>query len=141
MATIPNQSQIKDKAKEVASNVADTTSSLADKARDVGNMAADKARDVGNKAVEKTDDALGSVAGGLKHAATSLRDTVPDKGVVHNAAEPVANALESSGRYLEEKGLAGIGTDVTELIRRNPIPALLLAVGVGYLLASATRSR
>ena len=36
--------------------------------------------------------------------------------------------------------LREIGDDLTNLIRRNPIPALLLGVGVGFLLARAIRS-
>jgi hypothetical protein len=53
----------------------------------------------------------------------------------------VAGALESSGRYLEEQGLSGIGEDLTNLIRRNPLPAILLGIGLGFLLARATTSR
>jgi hypothetical protein len=30
--------------------------------------------------------------------------------------------------------------DVTELIRRNPIPAMLIGVGIGFLLAKVMRS-
>lgn len=131
MSTVNQTAQnVKDKAKEVASNVADTTSSLADKARDAG-----------NKAVEKSDSAVESVGSGIKNFAGTIRENMPHQGVVGNASDSVANALESSGRYLEEKGLSGIGGDVTDLIKRNPIPALLIAVGVGFLLASATRSR
>jgi hypothetical protein len=51
----------------------------------------------------------------------------------------VASALDSSGRYLEEQGLSGMAEDVTNLIRRNPIPAMLIGVGLGFLLARLTR--
>jgi hypothetical protein len=52
----------------------------------------------------------------------------------------VASALDSTGHYLEEQGLSGMAEDLTNLIRRNPIPALLIGVGLGYLLARMTRS-
>jgi hypothetical protein len=39
---------------------------------------------------------------------------------------------------LEEQGLSGIAEDVTEVVRRNPIPALFIAAGIGFLLARAT---
>jgi hypothetical protein len=55
-------------------------------------------------------------------------------------ASGVASALDSSGRYLEEQGLSGMADDVTNLIRRNPIPAMLIGVGLGFLLARLTRS-
>ena len=57
-----------------------------------------------------------------------------------SAASAVADTLESSGRYLEESGLSGIGEDLTSMIRRNPVPALLVGIGLGFLIARATRS-
>jgi hypothetical protein len=48
--------------------------------------------------------------------------------------------LESGGRYLQQEGLSGIMDDVTELVKRNPIPALLLGIGIGFILARATSS-
>jgi hypothetical protein len=57
-----------------------------------------------------------------------------------SAASSVANTLESGGRYLQEEGLSGMANELTDLIKRNPIPALLLAVAVGVLIARATRS-
>jgi len=69
----------------------------------------------------------------------AIRSREPAQGMLHNAGEAVASQLECSGRYLEEQGLKGIGEDVTNLIRRNPIPALLIGVGIGVLLARMVR--
>jgi hypothetical protein len=55
------------------------------------------------------------------------------------AASKVADTLERGGRYLQEEGLSGIAGDVTDLIKRNPIPALLVGIGIGFLLAQALR--
>jgi hypothetical protein len=52
----------------------------------------------------------------------------------------VAGALETSGKYLEEKNLTGMVDDLTDLVRKNPIPALLIGVGLGFLLARTLRS-
>jgi hypothetical protein len=52
----------------------------------------------------------------------------------------VADTLETGGRYLQEHGLSGIGDDFSNLIRRNPIPAVLVGIGVGFLLARSLRS-
>jgi hypothetical protein len=57
-----------------------------------------------------------------------------------SAASRVADTLDSGARYLEQEGLSGMAGDVTEMVRRNPIPALLIAVAVGVLIARATRS-
>jgi hypothetical protein len=50
----------------------------------------------------------------------------------------VAQTLDTTGRYLKEEGLKGIGEDVSNLIRRHPLQAVLLGIGVGYLLARST---
>jgi hypothetical protein len=57
------------------------------------------------------------------------------------ASTAVANTLENTGRHLQKEGLKGIADDVTNLIRRNPIPALLVGLGVGFLIARATTRR
>jgi hypothetical protein len=60
--------------------------------------------------------------------------------VLHNAASKVADTLDSGGRYLKEEGMTGMANDLTEMIKRNPIPALLVGVCLGVLIARATRS-
>jgi len=57
-----------------------------------------------------------------------------------NASGMVADSLDNAGRYLQEEGIVGMAEDVTELIRRNPIPAMLVGVGIGYMLAKLFRS-
>jgi uncharacterized protein YjbJ (UPF0337 family) len=52
-----------------------------------------------------------------------------------SAATAVADRVESAGAYLQEQGVANMTADLTALIRRYPLPSLLLGVGLGYLLA------
>jgi hypothetical protein len=122
-----------DTAKETASNVAD-------KAKQAASNVADRAKEVASAAGEKADSAVSSVGRGMESLAGTIRDKGPQSGVLGGATSSVASALDSTGRYLEEQGLSGIGEDVTNLIRRNPIPALLVGVGLGFLLARMTRS-
>jgi hypothetical protein len=152
MASVTNQIQnVKDKAKDTTSTVADkardVVSNVADKAGDVANRAGDMAHKAAEKAGQyasaagdKADNAVESVGGSLKSFAGTLRENLPHQGMLGGATESVAGALESGGRYLEDKGLSGIGADVTDLIKRNPVPAVLLALGLGYLIARSTRS-
>jgi len=53
--------------------------------------------------------------------------------VLGTPAQAVAAGLEKGGRYLEQEGLSGMMDDVTDLIRRNPVPALLIGMGIGFL--------
>jgi hypothetical protein len=137
-----------------AQNVGDQAKELAhetgDKAKELGASMAQKAGDaasfVGKKADEatsfvgkKADEATSSVAAGMKNLAGTIRENTPD--MIGSAGCAVADTLESGSRYLQEQGLKGIGEDVANVIRRNPIPALLVGIGVGFLLARATSSR
>ena len=56
------------------------------------------------------------------------------------AALAGARTPEELDAHLEEQGLSGMAEDLTGLIRRNPIPAMLIGIGLGYLLARMTRS-
>ena len=133
-----------DKAKDMASTVADKAK---DAASSVSNMAKDAASSVGNMAEkattavgERANEAVTSVGGGMKSLAGTIRDKGPHSGILGSATSTVADTLESSGRYLEKEGLSGIAEDMTGLIRRNPLPAVLVGIGLGFLLARATRS-
>jgi hypothetical protein len=110
-----------------------------DKAKQVASNVAEKARDVASTVGDKAESATQSVGSGMQSLAGTIRDRAPQSGVLGGAASGVAGALDSTGRYLEEQGLSGIGEDLTNLIRRNPIPALLVGVGLGFLLARMTR--
>jgi len=116
------------------------TGSMAEKARDLASTAGEKVRDVASNVGQKAEDATSAVASSMKSLAGTIRESVAHGGMLGAASSTVASTLESSGRYLQEEGLRGIGEDLTQLIRRNPIPALLLGVGLGYLLAQTRRS-
>src|SRR4030095_2267118 len=90
---------------------------------------------------KKADDGLAAVGSGLKSFGDTVRHTGPQRDMVKDATCAVADTLENTGKYLEEEGLAGIAEDMTNLIKRNPIPALLIGVGVGFLLARALTPR
>jgi hypothetical protein len=88
---------------------------------------------------DRVEGAASSVGSGMQSLAGTIRDRAPQGGLMGSAASRVAGALETGGRYLQEHDLRDIGSDVTNLIRRNPIPAVLISLGIGYLLARATR--
>jgi len=114
------------------------------KAEQAGHDAADKAKD----AVKATGEALGeaadagasAVGGGMKSLAGTVREQGPHEGMLGDATTAVAKGLEQGGKYLQKEGLTGMAEDVTEMIRRNPIPAVLVGVGIGFILAQLTRS-
>jgi ElaB/YqjD/DUF883 family membrane-anchored ribosome-binding protein len=71
--------------------------------------------------------------------AGSLRQGAPREGMLGSAATAVADRLESGGRYLQHHGVSEMTDDLASVIRRNPLPALGVAFGVGVLIGLAMR--
>ena len=136
---------IADKAKDTASSMADkakdTATHMADKAKDMASSAVNKVEDIANKAEKKADSAVHSVGSGMEQLAGTIREKGPHEGVLGTATTRLASTLESGGHYLQEEGLGGMAEDLTNVIRRNPIPALFVGIGIGFLLARATSRR
>jgi len=123
-----------DKAKEIATSAVET-------AKDTASSVAHAMGEAGSAVGDKANEATSAVGGGMKSLAGTIREHTPHEGMLGTASASVADTLESGGRYLQEEGLRGMGEDVTNLIRRNPIPAVLIGIGVGFLLAKiSTRS-
>jgi uncharacterized protein YjbJ (UPF0337 family) len=103
---------------------------LGTKAQELGATAASKA----SEAVTVVGEQMGSLAG-------VIREHAPHEGVIATAATTVAGGLESAGSYLHEKAYANLATDLTTLVRRYSLQALVAGVGLGYVLARSTASR
>src|SRR5262249_46761286 len=125
---------IMEKGKEAASTAID-------KAKDPASSVARTASEAASIVGQKADDAASAVGSGMKSLAGSIRENAPREGILGSAGSSVARTLEGGGRYLQEEGLSGMMEDVTNLIRRNPLPALLIGIGIGFLLARTTSRR
>jgi ElaB/YqjD/DUF883 family membrane-anchored ribosome-binding protein len=130
--------RIGEQAKNIGEKVGEQAKNIGDQARTMASTAVHKTEEAASFLGHKADDATASVGSSMKNLGGSIREHTP--GMLSGAGEAVANTLESGGRYLEEHHLQEIGADVTNLIRRNPIPAVLIGIGVGFLLARAIRS-
>jgi len=151
-----NVQDAKNKAQDAAGKTGEAARDLghdaAQKARDIGHEAAQKARDIGHDlsnaghsvatAAGKTAENVTARAGeGIASLAGTVREYGPRQGAMGSATETVAHSLEQGGQYLQNEGLSGMANDLTEMVKRNPIPALLVGVGVGFVLARLTSSR
>jgi uncharacterized protein YjbJ (UPF0337 family) len=85
-----------------------------------------------NQATSAVGEQLGSLAG-------MIRDKAPGEGTVGRAATAVAEKLRGAGAYLQEQKVEHVMGNLTDLIRRYPMPSLLIGLGVGYLLARSMR--
>jgi len=136
--------EIKERAQDLANTAAEKGKEVAagvvEKAKDVAGTAAKTASEFASTVGHKAEDAACAVGGSMKSLAGNIRENLPREGAIGTASSAVADTLESSGRYLQEEGFSGMAEDLTNMIRRNPIPALLLGIGIGFLLARSTRS-
>lgn len=128
-----------DKAHETIDAARDKAANLADQAQQAGAQVADKAQHFGTQVAGKADAATTTVGEKLTDVAQTIRDKAPNSGPVADAADTTADTLQRAGTYLREQDLADIRSDVEGLIRRHPIEALLVGLGVGYLLARSMR--
>jgi len=142
-----------DKAREAASTAFDKTKEAAhtayDKTKEAAGATFDKAKEAASsmgeavgsaataaaQAAGKTADRLTASAGSsVKHLGETIREKGPQDGALAGATKAVGNTLEEGGKYLEQEGFSGMMDDVTDLIRKNPVPAVLVGIGIGFLI-------
>jgi hypothetical protein len=155
MANTTSANDIKNQAQATGAKAAEHASTLAgqasEKAKDLASSAADKARDVASSAAQTARTAASAVGreaedlterfgGSVASMGDSIRRNAPREGYLGQAAGALADTVESGGRYIEREGLSGMADDLTTLVKNNPIPALLVGFGLGFLLARITRS-
>jgi hypothetical protein len=90
---------------------------------------------------KKADEGLHAVGSGLKSFGKNVGNVAPKSGIAKDGLSAVADTLQNTGKYLEEEGLSGIAEDMIKVVKRNPIPALFVGMGVGFLLGRAISSR
>lgn len=145
-----------EKAKEgfnqASQKVGEGLSAAGEKAREAVGIAAEKAREsmgalgesasnMASAAMNKADEAVSAAGKKLEDWGDGVRTRTPNEGILGSASETLASTLETSGKYLEDHGLSGMVEDVTETIKRNPITAMFIGVGIGFLLAKALSPR
>jgi len=145
--------QTRNFAEKAADKTKDAAGTIAERAKDAASTIADKARDatsslthnvtegashLASTASHKADDAVAATGSGMQSLASSLRQNTPDEGMLGSASNQVADSLERGGKYLQEQGLSGMADDLSEMVKRYPIGAMLVGVGIGYILARAT---
>ena len=123
-------------AGEKAASVASAAGEMASHAASaVSEMATKAAGDVGKKA----DELTASVGAGIWGMGDKFSKNSPHTGVVGDASQAVARTIKEGGQYVEGAKLSGMADDVAHLIRRNPIPSVLIAIGLGWFVASKLR--
>ncbi len=110
-----------------------TGEKVQDTARDVAKELGELGRELRQRANSVRKEAVKQ----LNHAAESIRkearDTTEDKDA-HATADEVAKGLEKAAHYLNTNSVEQMGSEATKVVRQNPIPALLVALGIGMVI-------
>jgi hypothetical protein len=140
-ATFPEKKDLGNAASEFAGKTQEKATEAGNKVKEMGSNVTQRVGEAAGFVGKKAEDAASAVGAGMKSLGGTIREHAPHSGWAGSAGATVADSLESSGRYLQEHGFGAMCTDLTNLIRRNPIPAVLIGLGTGFLLARATSRR
>jgi len=130
--------EVKGKVEEGAKDFAHQASQ---KAGEIRSKVEEGAKDFAHQAGQTAEQAAVAAGRGMQNFSETIREHAPQGGMWGSAAKTVSDRIESGGRYLEQEKFSGVMDDLSEVARRNPVPTLLLAVGVGFLLATAMSRR
>lgn len=117
------------------------TAAVLQKAANVADIAADFVGSAAAFVGQKTDEGRTAAGGGMRSFGDSVRESGPDAGMAGDASSAMADTLDRSGRYLVEESVKDIGEDITDLIRKNPIPAMLVGIAAGFVAGRAMAPR
>ncbi len=122
------EQEVERRFKEFADQSSGVVANLTAKAQEFGATAASK----GNEVATVVGDKIGSMA-------NVIREKTPRDGALANVSIAVVDGLESTSAYLKQKKFDHLADDVKTLVRSYPLPALLIGVGLGYLLGRRPR--
>ena len=83
--------------------------------------------------LKEYSDKYGGTIGDLKAKALDIGETVVGKA--SEAATAVRSGVERASSYFQEKTFDSIGSNSTAIVRKYPVQALLLGIGLGIWLA------
>jgi ElaB/YqjD/DUF883 family membrane-anchored ribosome-binding protein len=125
-----------------SNNLSEGSAKVGDKIADAASQVKERASEFGRSAAQKVDESRSSTADTLKSTADSLRSGAQSSGqAITDVANRTAEKIESTATYIREHDFRGMLGDLEQVVRRNPTPALLSAIGLGFLIGAAFRRR
>ena len=111
--------------------------------KDRMNKAADTAKNEGQGLMERAKDAAHNVAERASDAASTVRDKAQEwAGDARDAAQHAGERVQrwAGDAYdATAEHVGDFGKEVTILVRKHPIPALLIGFGIGLLIGRTAR--
>ena len=124
------------------SDLSDTISDATDRAAGLASKLKDKASQLTSTVSDTVGGQRDKVAGGLDRVASNIHEkagSLPGGQRAANAANSLADGMESTASYLRDHDLKDIGDSMAGIYRKYPVQSLLSAVAIGFLAGRALR--
>ena len=119
-------------------------SGMADRAAesisDAANAIKDKTSELGRNALNSIDEGRISVAGTLHNAAAGMHDNAGMLPSGPKMAHAAAEQVDAMASYLKVHNPKQMMADVESIVKNNPVPSILVAGALGFLLSRALRN-
>ncbi len=122
---MPNKKTYTDVAHDAADQLADAARRTRQAIDQAAQKAKQRAKEFGEAAADRVDESRAPVAEAL-HGASE-------------ASQVAADRLKRGARYIEEHDTSEMASDLMGVVKRHPLPSLLIAAGLGFVLAKTTR--
>jgi ElaB/YqjD/DUF883 family membrane-anchored ribosome-binding protein len=107
---------------------------MGERASELAGQAADSVREAARPLADSAKEAASVAGERLRHVASDLREQMPESFA--DVASAARSGLEQGISRLREADLEKVKDTTVDWVRRNPMEAVLLGVGVGILFGS-----
>jgi ElaB/YqjD/DUF883 family membrane-anchored ribosome-binding protein len=128
-------------ASNIADQAAQTTKLAGNTISDAAMSLKDKAQDLSRTAKEKIDEKRVSAAATLRNVASGLHENAGKLPNVPALAHSAAGRIDEAADFLESRDTNQFMADLGQVVKRNPLPSLLIAVFSGFFIGRALSSR
>ena len=135
-----NKDDIRNQGETFGEKAKDVASQAMDKAKDVASSVGDMAHKAASTVGQTADRVTSATGSGMRSLGDTLHEKAPREGILGSASQAVAGTLQRGGSYLEEQGLSGMFEDLGSVIKNHPVPAVLVGIGIGFLIGRTLRS-
>ena len=129
-----------DKTDQLIDEASDAMKRGKESASEAAKTLKDKTQDLGRAAMDKVESNRVAAAGALHNAASSLHDNAGKMPNGPQIAHSAAERVEAMAGYLQSNDTKQMMDDVGQVVKRNPMPSLVIAACVGFLVGRAVRS-
>lgn len=117
------------------------TTPYKDQAENVGSTMLHNATETAHEVKDKIEQKWDAAADGLNRAATAISDKAqPVTDKVSELARTASDKVSSAATYVRDTDANKMLNDVKVVVKNNPVPSMLTAVAVGFLIGRAVTS-